>query len=246
MSLYSMSHNITGFKVTELDRRRKSADSTFSNSDVETRSTYIISSAELIASVHWFEQLANAMMESSNSGPPAGAGGKNADAFNPTGESGQMTENEAARLARFISQTNPNYIEVLSDDEDLLEEPMSEPSTPFAQTAIGRKMTKAAAFLKTLTPTMRKIVERITGEDVEKSMQEPSLSSSAEVKIFTSANTILAQGMEGLFGIPRPLLNLAKAKVHIPLTLLMNAALWKMHEEPSCVKLKKGLVLNAQ
>ncbi|KAG1849350.1 hypothetical protein C8R48DRAFT_778593 [Suillus tomentosus] len=201
-------------------------------------------------------------MESSNSGPPAGAGGKNMDVFNPTGESGQMTENEVARLARFISQTStslnvnlddheavveenlwhfernsakarlqedPNYIEVLSDDEDLLEEPMSEPSTPFAQTAIGWKMTKAVAFLKTLTPTMRKIVERITGEDTEKSMQEPSSSSSAEVKIFTSANTILAQGTEGLFEIPRPLLNLAKAK---------------MHEDPSCVKLKKGLVLN--
>ncbi|KAG2053926.1 hypothetical protein BDR06DRAFT_971998 [Suillus hirtellus] len=144
------------------------------------------------------------MTESSNSGPPAGAGGKNTNTFNPTGKSGQMTENEAACLTRFISQTNdhevvveenlwcfernlvkaqlqedPNYIEVLLDDEDLLEEPMVEDD----------------------------------------------------------------KGC-GLFEIPRPLLNLAKAKVHILLTLLMNAALWKMHEDPSCIKLKKGLVLN--
>ncbi|KAG1749261.1 hypothetical protein EDB19DRAFT_1904774 [Suillus lakei] len=94
---------------------------------------------------------------------------------------------------------------------------------------------------------MRKIVGQLTEEDtgkVETTHSSAESSTSTEAKIFTSMNTILAQGTEGLFEIPRPLLNLAKARVHIPLTLLMNAALWKMHKDLLCIKLKKGLVLN--
>lgn len=219
------------------------------------------------------------MLGSSNTGPPAGASGKNTDAFNFTREVGQMSDSEAARLARLISQRSmspdinldnhkaiieenlrrlernlakaqlhdsPNYVEVPSDDEELLKEPILESSTLFTQTALGWKMMKAVTFLKTLTP-MRKIVEKLAGEDTRTSGQEqPSadLLSSVEAKVFTSTNTILAQGMEDLLEIPQPLLNLARAKVYIPLTLLTNAALWRMHEDPSCIKLKKGLILN--
>ncbi|KAG1744211.1 hypothetical protein EDB19DRAFT_1827099 [Suillus lakei] len=94
---------------------------------------------------------------------------------------------------------------------------------------------------------MRRIVGNLAIKDVGKMETVHSSvdsTASAEAKIFTSANAILAQGTEGIFKIPRSLLNLAKAKVHIPLTLLMNTALRKMHEDPSCIKLKKGLVLS--
>lgn len=228
------------------------------------------------------------MTETTNSGPPAGAGGKSTDAYIPSGDTGRTTDSEAARLASLISQKNtlshhdlcdldtvvaenlrrsernvaraqlradPDYIEEPSDDEEFLEEPASEPSTPFAQTAVGKKMMKAAAYLKTLTPSTRQIMSRLGGEafggvsaDLEPNpipdVTAGGSSSEQEPKIFTGSNTTLASGTDGLFEIPRPLLNLAKAKVHIPLTLLTNAALRKMHEDPSCVKLKKGLVLN--
>lgn len=225
------------------------------------------------------------MTETSNSGPPAGAGGKSTDAYTPSGDTGRTSDSEAARLANLISQkntlsaldlcdrdaviaenlrrsernaaraqlrTDQDYIEEPLDDEEFLDEPASEPSTPFAQTALGKKMMQAAAYLKTLTPSTRQIMGRLGGdglagfsaEPVPKPVPVTEAPSSEEPKIFTGSNTTLASGIEGIFEIPRPLLNLAKAKVHIPLTLLTNVALRKMHEDPGCVKLKKGLVLN--
>ncbi|KIK48497.1 hypothetical protein CY34DRAFT_29053, partial [Suillus luteus UH-Slu-Lm8-n1] len=38
--------------------------------------------------------------------------------------------------------------------------------------------------------------------------------------------------------------NLARSKVHIPLTLLTTASIRKIHTDPSCVKMKKGLVMD--
>ncbi|KAG2359625.1 hypothetical protein BDR07DRAFT_1487975 [Suillus spraguei] len=105
-------------------------------------------------------------------------------------------------------------------------------------------MSKAAAFLRTLTPTTQRIIGKLIGEDADQTEppQPPAGPFYAEdAKIINSANTILAQGTEDLFEI----LNLAKAKVHIPLTLLTDTALWKMHEDPtrffnSSVFLDKG------
>jgi hypothetical protein len=62
-------------------------------------------------------------------------------------------------LARAQLCEDPDYPKVPSDDEDYLEELAPKPSTPFTQTALGWKMTQVATFLKTLTPTTRKIVE---------------------------------------------------------------------------------------
>ncbi|KAG2336519.1 hypothetical protein BDR05DRAFT_1005772, partial [Suillus weaverae] len=146
-------------------------------------------------------------------------------------------------------RANLNYIEEPSDDEEFLDESPPEPSTPFAQTAIGRRMMKAAAFLSSLSPTMRKLMamasNNVAGEVVMKTVATEPLSSEtkAEAKVFMSDNTIITMETDNLFKIPRPLLNLAKAKVHVPLTLLTNVSLCRIHEDPSCVKLKKGLVL---
>ncbi|KAG2351397.1 hypothetical protein BDR07DRAFT_1386030 [Suillus spraguei] len=106
-----------------------------------------------------------------------------------------------------------------------------------------KKDVKGHCLLKDLNSNDTENHWKLVGEDADQMEppQPPAGPSYAEdAKIITSANTILTQGTEDLFEI----LNLAKAKVHIPLTLLTNTALWKMHEDPACVKLKKGLVLN--
>ncbi|KAG0707159.1 hypothetical protein DFH29DRAFT_995217 [Suillus ampliporus] len=150
--------------------------------------------------------------------------------------------------ARAQLRISPMFIEIPSDDEDFLDKPKSAPSTPFAQTAVGCRMMKAAAFLSTLSPTMRKLMSTLAGdmtsnEALAQAVTTMSSATAAKAKVFTSANTIMATGMDDLFEISCPLLNLAKAKVHVPLMLLTNTSLHKIHEDPSCVKLKKGLVL---
>ncbi|KAG2337081.1 hypothetical protein BDR05DRAFT_952888 [Suillus weaverae] len=152
-------------------------------------------------------------------------------------------------VAKAQLRANLNYIEEPSDDEEFLDESPPKPSTPFAQTAIGCRMMKVAAFLSSLSPTTWKLMAMasndVAGEVVMKTVATELLSSEtkAEAKVFMSDNTIIATETDILFEIPCPLLNLAKAKVHVPLTLLMNTSLRRIHEDPSCVKLKKGLVL---
>jgi hypothetical protein len=93
-------------------------------------------------------------------------------------------------LARAQLCEDPDYPKVPSDDEDYPEELAPKPSTPFTQTALGWKMTQVATFLKTLTPTTRKIVEKLTGEDAIKATQEQSSASTSlagEEKLFMSA-----------------------------------------------------------
>ncbi|KAG0705612.1 hypothetical protein DFH29DRAFT_1067379 [Suillus ampliporus] len=203
------------------------------------------------------------MTSATSSGHPAGAGRKDTSAYNQVGDMGHVTDIEASHLANLIGQKNKTvdtedcaavikenllwaewntaraqlrisqmFIEIPSDDEDFLDEPESAPSIPFAQTAVGRRMMKAAAFLSTLSPMTRKLMSTLAGdmtsnEALVQAVAEMSSATAAEVKVFTSANTIMATGTDNLFEIPCLLLNLAKAKVH----------------GPSCVKLKKGLVL---
>jgi hypothetical protein len=75
-------------------------------------------------------------------------------------------------------------------------------------------------------------------------MEASNLAATSDVPVFTEGNTRIVDGKESAFEIPCVLLNLAKSKVHIPLTLLTLSSLHKIHEDSACVKMKKGLVMN--
>ncbi|KAG1829552.1 hypothetical protein F4604DRAFT_2029613 [Suillus subluteus] len=57
-----------------------------------------------------------------------------------------------------------------------------------------------------------------------------------EVKFFTS--------FDNAFEIPRVIIDLAKSHIHVPLTLLTPLAFEKIHTDPSCIKMRKGMILD--
>ncbi|KAG1876017.1 hypothetical protein C8R48DRAFT_768863 [Suillus tomentosus] len=72
----------------------------------------------------------------------------------------------------------------------------------------------------------------------------PTSSSATDMLVFRDSETVITKSEDTGTEIPRPIINLAKAKIHVPLTLLTLASLRKIHLDPSCVKMKKGLVLD--
>ncbi|KAG1841589.1 hypothetical protein F4604DRAFT_1690330 [Suillus subluteus] len=110
------------------------------------------------------------------------------------------------------------------------------------------KILKAFSFLNTLTPnTMKRVVGAFTGVDTSPAditVTTATSSTSAEALVFKDSDTIITKTMDTGTEILRLILNLMKAKIHVPLTLLTLTSLWKTHLDPSCVKMKKGFVLN--
>ncbi|KAG2138728.1 uncharacterized protein EDB93DRAFT_1106297 [Suillus bovinus] len=57
-----------------------------------------------------------------------------------------------------------------------------------------------------------------------------------KVKFFTS--------FDDVFEIPRVIIDLARSHIHVPLTLLMPSSFEKIHTDPSCIKMRKGMILD--
>ncbi|KAG1855977.1 hypothetical protein F4604DRAFT_1932124 [Suillus subluteus] len=148
-----------------------------------------------------------------------------------------------------------NHVEVPDDDESYIEEPPTLPVTPAPTSSLAKKLARAYGYVGSLTPTTRKLVHSISGideptptvPDSRISPLVPATSSpiiSNDAYTFTESNTRITSSLESTYEIPRPILNLAKAKIHIPLTVLTPSALRKIHQDPSCIKMMKGLVLD--
>lgn len=158
-------------------------------------------------------------------------------------------------LLRAQQRANPEFVEVPDEDEPYLDEPPSPPVTPAPTSFLAKKIAKAYGYVGSLTPTTRKLVHSISGavepsptlpEPSVAAVDEPSSSSTTinDPYTFTKSNTKVASSLESTYEIPRPILNLAKAKIHVPLTVLTPSALRRIHQEPSCIKMMKGLVLD--
>ncbi|KAG2347930.1 hypothetical protein BDR05DRAFT_996259 [Suillus weaverae] len=72
----------------------------------------------------------------------------------------------------------------------------------------------------------------------------PSSSTARDSHTFQNNDVKIADAIENVFEILQPIINLIKAKIHIPLTLLTYESIKKIHNDPSSVKLCKGLVLD--
>jgi hypothetical protein len=103
-------------------------------------------------------------------------------------------------------------------------------------------------YIGLLMPTTKSILATLSarGQALTGVTQMEASNSAAvsDVPVFTEANTCIADGKVSALEIPHVLLNLTKSKVHIPLTLLTLLSLCKIHEDPACIKMKKGLVMN--
>ncbi|KAG1836804.1 hypothetical protein DFJ58DRAFT_734749 [Suillus subalutaceus] len=121
------------------------------------------------------------------------------------------------------------------------------PDFDFLTQAIN-KVLRVFSFLNTLTPnTVKRVVGALTGSDPSPSnitVPSSSSSTSADTLVFKDADMVITKTADTGTKIPRPILNLAKAKIHVPLTLLTLAALQQIHLNPTCVKMKKGLILD--
>ncbi|OAX30742.1 hypothetical protein K503DRAFT_806797 [Rhizopogon vinicolor AM-OR11-026] len=71
-----------------------------------------------------------------------------------------------------------------------------------------------------------------------------NVSSSDSPIPFKDSDVKIATSLDSVYEIPCPIINLAKAKMHVPLTLLTHSAMDKIHTDPSCIKIKKGLILD--
>ncbi|KAG1834999.1 hypothetical protein F4604DRAFT_1944586 [Suillus subluteus] len=133
------------------------------------------------------------MTETLNPVPPHGAGGKSTNAF--------------------ISANSHALTDEISDDESFLDEPTPEPFTPLPKPFPGNKVSQAFNFLNTLTPnTAKRVVGALTGADTSSNVMVPT-STSTDTLVFKDSDTIITKMADTRTEIPRPILNLVKAKI---------------------------------
>ncbi|KAG1888103.1 hypothetical protein F4604DRAFT_1916018 [Suillus subluteus] len=205
------------------------------------------------------------MSGTTNSVAPQGAGGKSVSYLNPDYDR-DMTDNKVNNLANTLAknlhcsecnllwaqQRDLNHIEVPDDDKFYIEEPPTPPVTPTPTSSLTKRIAKAYSYVDSLTPTTRKLIYSISGVDKPiptvpdpcASFVAPSVPSSVSSNTYTfmQSNTRIASFLKFTYEIPCPILNLTKVKVHIPLTVLIPLALHKIHQDPSCIKMMKGLI----
>jgi hypothetical protein len=61
---------------------------------------------------------------------------------------------------------------------------------------------------------------------------------------YDDAQIKIASSIDNVYEIPQVVINLANSRLHVPLSLLTAATIERMHTDPSCITMKKGLVLS--
>jgi hypothetical protein len=183
----------------------------------------------------------------------------NIDAVNRDAIIGENAVRARRNEWKAVARVDSGYLEDVSDDEEMLEVPPIEHNyarmTRRIELTAEEKILKVASALGGLTPTTKGLMSDLVKKglgllttDVTAQNAEATASTTqddaSEAPVFTIENTIRASATTSAYEIPRPLINLARSKVHIPLTLLTTASIRRIHTDPSCVKMKKGLVMD--
>jgi hypothetical protein len=144
----------------------------------------------------------------------------------------------------------------VSDDEEMLELPANEPRRSYgpSRTALeNTPLINAFNVFDALTPHSRDAFQQAlihkVATDKAKMRPDPltastSTSSAAPALAYTDDDVKMVTSIDDVYEIPRVIINLALAKMHMPLTLLTAEAMERIHTDPSCVKMKKGIVLD--
>lgn len=183
----------------------------------------------------------------------AGAIGSSSSRTTRASRNDILAENEArgkrneARADRRATTTD-----VVEDDEDLLDVPAEEQQELPNPRPVNTDTPMINLFrgYNALTPGSRAGFEALVTNVIAASssstqpqpISDPSVIMPAyafedgEVKFFTS--------FDDAFEIPRVIIDLAKSHIHVPLTLLTPSAFEKIHTDPSCIKMRKGMILD--
>ncbi|KAG1722282.1 uncharacterized protein EDB91DRAFT_1088190 [Suillus paluster] len=132
-----------------------------------------------------------------------------------------------------------------------MEELPTPPSTPAPRSYATNKAVQLLNLIGSLTPSTKKLVHALS-RDPHVHVPSPSMALTttsaaipdSDAVVFKASNTVFTKTNDRMFNIPQPILNLTKAKLHVPLTLLTSDTLWRIHANPSSIKMKKGLVLS--
>ncbi|KAG1752277.1 hypothetical protein EDD22DRAFT_957640 [Suillus occidentalis] len=183
----------------------------------------------------------------------------NIDAVNCDAIIGENAVRTRRNEWKAVARVNSGYLEDVSDDEEMLEVPPIEHNytqmTCQVELTAEEKILKVASVLGGLTLTTKGLMSDL----IEKGLRLLTMAATApnaeamalttqddasEALVFPIKNTIRASATTSAYEIPRPLINLARSKVHILLTLLTTASIRRIHTDPSCVKMKKRLVMD--
>ncbi|KAG1724468.1 hypothetical protein EDB19DRAFT_1915514 [Suillus lakei] len=200
-----------------------------------------------------------------NPGPPLGATGKDTRTLNPD-QGRNLTDTDIELMTDTIgwkpkpcvdlsdrdAVDDPDSIEIVSEDEEMLDLPphtsSSSHSDQNSELMDEEKILKIASTLGGLTPTMKQIMSSLVKKELtgrsSMVMDPVSQDVTSEAPVFTAGNMIHASATSSVYEIPCPLIVLARSKIHVPLMLLTTASLRRIHADPSCMKMKKGLVMD--
>jgi hypothetical protein len=155
---------------------------------------------------------------------------------------------------RASRRVDPNWIEVVSDDEEPLiftntsNDSLTLPHRTHTPTVDATNpLIHALSAINALTPTSKAVFHTLIDNFKVSDATSKAASSSSvtqDVLTFNDSNVKIASSIESIYELPRVIINLAKARIHVPLTLLTPSAIQKIHTDPSSVKLRKGLVLD--
>jgi hypothetical protein len=219
----------------------------------------------------------------SNSGLPAGVGGKDTSALIPGGTSNNRSDVDrlvdgVVRNRHRENVSSREHVErennarsnrnsdradrrqatsgFVSDDEDMLDLPDEEPRVRYGPSRLFHEnapLVNAFSAFDALTPHSRdafhQALNRKVGADKATSQHEaPTISANnataTPALAYTDDDVKMVSSIDDVYEIPRVIINLALAKMHVPLTLLTAEAMERIHTDPSCVKMKKGIVLD--
>jgi len=183
------------------------------------------------------------------------SGARNQLPTNPLLTREQIVEENLLRSARNAKRASrrvdPNYIEEVSEDED----PFPFDNVPTTSSNLPTRtktpvvdqnssLAHALSAINALTPSSKAVFHSLLDNLKTSDPTPPSSQSNQDAFTFDDSNVKIASSIENIYELPRVIINLAKAKIHVPLTLLTPSAIQKIHTEPSSIKLRKGLVLD--
>jgi hypothetical protein len=159
-----------------------------------------------------------------------------------------ICENEA-RQARNEDRADRRHAtsDNVSEDEGLLDVPAEQQrDLPDPQPMnTNTLLINLVRDFNALTPASRAVAKAIVGgvaTSTAPATQGTAATSSS--RAYSDADMKIASSIDNVYEIPQVVISLAVSGLHVPLTLLTASTIEKIHTDPSCITMKKGLVLD--
>ncbi|KAG1747007.1 hypothetical protein EDD22DRAFT_958267 [Suillus occidentalis] len=141
--------------------------------------------------------------------------------------------------------------DVVEDDELMLDAPPEEFSGLPDPRPINTNTPMINIFrdYTALTPGSRAGFESLMAKVLPSAPQAQAATTSSVVdtstaRAYSDDDVKLFSSFDEAFEIPRVIIDLAKSHIHVPLTLLTPSAFERIHMDPSCIKMRKGMILD--